>query len=724
MSSNPSPPAIPPEHMPLTDQTAVSWMSELGTLLEELEQVSSSTGPSSPPAMVESENELAQVRLGIAASLFVALRCKHSPAASHALRVGLMSSAWASEMGLPNKRRDAIEVAALLHDVGMIGVPDRILMKPGPLDSDESQAVGLSQEMSLEILRGACADEEILDLVEHVGAWYDGSRGRYRFSGDEIPLGARIITIVEAFDSMTTDQVFRPARSLEWATVELFEFAGTQFDPQLAKRFAEFCTSKKMSDRRNVSDRWLHSLDPEAVNSHWKSNSSRACPKSTDGEVLFQKRLLDNMHDAAVFIDAALRVTFWNHGAERLTGISSSSMNQRQWSSGILSMLNEKGDVLPSDDCPVLSAVNSGVRSLRRLTISGRTGEPMAVDAHAIPVVSDDGTNLGAILLLHDASSETSLEKRCRNLQEKATKDPMTQVANRAEFDRALEMFVNAHKQHQVPCSLIICDLDKFKDVNDTYGHPAGDEVIKLLASLLKNSCRPGDFAARYGGEEFVMLCADCDNATVARRAEQIRKTLANTVLPALVGRAATASFGVTEIQPGDTPETMLRRADRGLLMAKAKGRNVVVQLGVGSGHEEGTEADTSSSHDTTIQQTLISPVPISVAVEKLRGFVADHKAAVESADGEVVKLIIDIQVPQSRRRADCMVQFSVDLRLEELLQRSTTSDNALGTISRTRVFVSVSPKTDRDRRRSKGRACGLQVLRSLRSYLMATTKE
>jgi diguanylate cyclase (GGDEF)-like protein len=724
MSSTPSQ-TTPSEHTPATGQVAVARMSELGTLLEELEQVSSTTGPSAPPAMLESENELAQVRLGIAASLFVALRCKHSPVASHALRVGLMSSAWASEMGLPDKQRDAIEVAALLHDVGMIGVPDRILMKPGPLDADELRAIGQSHQMSLEILRGACADEETLDLVEHVGAWYDGSRGRHRFSGEKIPLGARLITIAEAFDSMTTDQVFRPARSIEWATVELFEFAGTQFDPQLVKRFAEFCMGNQTVARQNVSNRWLHSLDPEAANSHWKLSRARALPKSTDGESLFRKRLLDNMHDAAVFIDAALRVTFWNHGAERLTGISNSSVKQRQWSSGLLSMLNEKGEPLDSDDCPVIAAVNSGVQSLRRLTISGRTGEPKAVDTHTIAVVSDDGTNLGAILLLHDASSETSLEKRCQNLHEKATKDPMTQVANRAEFDRALEMFVNAHKQHRVPCSLIICDLDEFKQINDTYGHQAGDEVIKLLATLLKNSCRPGDFAARYGGEEFVMLCADCDNATVARRAEQIRKVLANTAQPALNGRAVTASFGVTEIQPGDTPETMLRRADRGLLMAKAKGRNVVMQLGVGSGGEEETGADTSSKRGTVIEQVLVTPVPISVAIEKLRGFVADHQAEVESADGDTVKLRIAFQIQKARRRADRLVQFSVDLRLEEeLVRRSAASDVGLDTISRTRISVGISPRTNRDRRRPDAKTCGQQVLASLRSYLMATPEE
>ena len=198
----------------------------------------------------------------------------------------------------------------------------------------------------------------------------------------------------------------------------------------------------------------------------------------------------------------------------------------------------------------------------------------MAVDAHAIPVVDKQGVTQGAVLLFHDASSELSLEQRCQRLHEKATKDPLTQVANRAEFDRVHEMFVAAHQQQRVPCSLLMCDLDHFKLVNDRYGHQAGDDAIKSLAGLLRSSCRPGDLVARYGGEEFVVLCADCDNASAARRAEQIRKSLGQLAQPKMNGRSVTVSFGVTEIQPGDTPETMLRRADRALLMAKANGRN------------------------------------------------------------------------------------------------------------------------------------------------------
>ncbi len=216
----------------------------------------------------------------------------------------------------------------------------------------------------------------------------------------------------------------------------------------------------------------------------------------------------------------------WNHGAERLTGIAGASIRQQRWHPDILKLSDEKNHAIGESDCPVLAAISSGVQSLRRLTVWGRNGRCVAVDSHVIPVIGGDGNTQGAILLLHDASSEISLEQRCQSLADKASRDPLTQVANRAEFDRVHAMFVTAHQQQQVPCALLMCDLDRFKLVNDTYGHQAGDEVIKSLAALLKGACHPGDLVARYGGEEFVMLLADCDNTTASRRADQIRLAL------------------------------------------------------------------------------------------------------------------------------------------------------------------------------------------------------
>ncbi len=727
-------PQAGPELLPTSGDLrfpAADRVVELGALLEELDRAA--PAPAVAPCVLgpQVDNQLVQVRLGIASSLFAALRCRYPDAANHSLRVALSCSAWALKLGLPPHERDVLEVAALLHDVGCIGVPDQVLLKPGPLAPDELRIIEQSRKTSLEILRSACAEPAILQTVEHVAAWYDGSKGGYRLSGEEIPVGARILSIVEAFDAMTSDHVFRRAMSQERGIRELFDSAGTQFDPGLVRQFVELQVCDQSELRREVAGRWLRALAPEMADSCWELSGAPAAPAGGEAANLFEARLLDNMHDAVVFIDAGRRIVSWNHGAERLTGITASSICHRSWSPTLLNIQNEKGEWIGDEDCPVACSLRSKTQSLRRLTIAGRGGKLVSVDSHVIPVVAEEGVALGAILLLHDASPETSLEERCQNLHEKATRDSLTQVANRAEFDRVHEMFVNAHKQQRIPCSLIICDLDHFKLVNDTYGHPAGDEVIKSLTTILKDSCRPGDLVARYGGEEFVLLCADCDNAAATRRAEQVRKRFSQLPQSKLDGRTVTASFGVTEVQAGDTAETMLRRADRALLLAKQKGRNRVMQLGVGSETDKpertgGWWFGKTDHKPLVLEQTLVTPVPIGVAIEKLRGFIADHCAKILTIDGDQVQVQIDGNCQEPLRRAsDRPIAFCVQMRFEEERVEKTDAHSPHPiTISRTRVHVSVSPRKSRDRRRADLEVRGREVLTSLRSYLMASVDD
>ncbi len=728
MANTPKPTASAGEHGALTPDRQLT-PDQLVTQVSAL--VSSALGPSPsgvrPSRVAEAaENQLVQVRLGIASSLFTALRCKHRPTAAHALRVALTTSAWAVREELPGAERDVLELAALLHDVGVIGVPDDVLMKPGPLDHEEVVAMEGAREMSVEILRSSCAAPEVLEIVRNVAAWYDGSKGGFSVSGDSIPSGARRIAVVEAFDSMTTDHVFRPAMSRERAMAELFEYAGTQFDPALVARFAELCDGDATQLRADVAATWLGSLDPEMANSYWHLAEVRRQTGESDLDALFQSRLLANMHDGVVFIDSSLRVLLWNHGAERMTGISSESIYHRRWVPRLLDMRDEKGQAVAEADCPVACVLRSGVQSLRRLTLTGRSGRPVAVDTHVIPVIAGVGVIRGVVLLLHDASSEISLEQRCQNLHEKATLDPLTQVGNRAEFDRVHAMFVKAHLDRGLPCSLMICDLDHFKQVNDTYGHQAGDEAIKSLARLMKNACRPGDLVARYGGEEFVMLCADCDNAVAARRAEQIRLALSQFQQPMLDGRSITASFGVTEVQPGDTPETMLRRADRALLLAKSRGRNTVVQLGSGSESREAASRWSiwrkQAASETVVEQRLVTPVPVKMAIEKLRGFVADHCARIIKTEGNEVFLQIEDGQEHARRSGDRPMTFLMELRFSEERTREAGDERtATARPTRTRIHVTVTPKRNRDRRRNDVASRAREVLLSLRSYLMAS---
>jgi len=670
------------------------------------------------------ENQLVQVRLGLGSSLFSALRSKHAPTAAHSLRVAMGCSSWASLLQLPDQLRDEIELAALLHDVGKIGVPDRILLKPGKLTRDEFLVVEGHRRIGVEILRSCAASPPMLNIVHYAGAWFDGSREGYDLRSEQIPLGARILAIVDAFDAMTSDQVYRRALSRERAVAELFEFAGVQFDPQLVREFCSYLSADLVRLHGGAARRWLKQLHPDHVNAFWQLSQSTGSTNAS-AEHVFQQRLLENMHDAVIFVDSSLRIVLWNRAAERFTGIAASSIeHQHCWRSHV-SLRDDHHKLVDEDDCPVMQAIRQGGQTLKRLSITGRNQQVVEVDAHVVPVHGKNGITFGAAVLLHDASSQITLEQRVQCLHERATRDPLTQVANRAEFDRFFTMTVSDHMKRQLPCSLIICDIDHFKKVNDTFGHQAGDEVLVNFAALLRRNCRAGDLVARYGGEEFVMLCSDCDNSSATRKADEIRAELAELPLPALNGRSVTASFGVTELQSGDTTDTMLRRADRGLYQAKENGRNCVVQLGSGfTGEEPAPKPWTwlswfrGETADHLLERTLATAVPLNVVVEKMRGFVSDYHADVEKIEeGHLLLRINGQNSPLMRRTTDRPVAFLIEMWFEE---GKLNLGGRTGISDRTIVRVSVRPVRSRDRRQSDVLERARKMLANLKSYLVA----
>lgn len=726
-----SPPSVSPARATVVSGSlglrAPNPFETLAQLLEESHPLTSAT-TSVVAGEQDFQNELAQVRLGLAASLFFAMRAKHPPTARHSLRVAIGCSSWSMLLQLPTRERDEIEVAALLHDVGKIGVPDDILMKPGKLNEEECVIMDAHRQTGLEILRGCMASDRILEIVAHCGSWFQGSADGLDTSaryGHAIPLGARMISILDAFDAMTTDHVYRRAMSQERAMAELFEFAGRQFDPQLVNSFHEFTKLDANRVSQLAVRRWLTDLDSESSNSFFRSTSPKVVTARNES---FSERLIENLTDAVIMIDQSLKICGWNRAAERLTGIAAQGVLDRKWHPTVIGLRNMDGVPYALEFCPFVTALHSNTHSFTRLCVRGPNRKEVHVNAHLGPIV-EHGKLLGASMVLHDASAQLELEQDVTELQKRATCDPLTGVSNRAEFDDRLVEFVDSHLASGTPFSLIISDIDNFKRINDQYGHQAGDEALISFANLLKRSSRTGDIVARYGGEEFVLLCPGCDNSAAAAHAEEIRSALCSLPQASLGGSCITASFGVTEIQNGDTPETMLRRADRGLLQAKDNGRNQVVQLGVGIVGGENHAKNAASGWFSWIQgpapkcmfiRDLVTSVPLNVSVEKLRGFVADHRAEIVSIKQSHVVLQIDSVPSANMRRADDrMAPFIIELDFTET--NEATFGRAANGPAKTKVAVSIHPKRDRDRRRRDAMELARKIFISLKSYLVAS---
>ena len=673
------------------------------------------------PVHAQYENRLARTRLGPALGLFVALRLKHAGTAGHSLRVAIAASGWASHRGLSDQQRDVLEVAALLHDVGKLGVSDNILLKPGRLDEAEASAMAQHRRMATEILSSAGAPTEVIDTIVTACANFDGSDQELPLAGDQIPLPGRMLAILDAWDSMTTHHVWRRALSRERALAELFECAGRQFDPELVEQFAEVVNNKQLLLDRGAASRWLDEVR-SVSDSEWMSRPVRTSGANSN-ESLFESKLIENMHHGVVFVDAQRRILQWNTGCERLTGIAADAALGRQWTPSMLQMVDQQGITIEDDDCPVALSVSAGTQVMGRVDIVGRSGRRLKVNVQITPVTDKRGTPWGATLLLQDASSEASLEERCQTLHAEMTRDPLTQVANRAEFDRTLVLFVDAHQETDLPCSLIMADIDHFKKINDTFGHQAGDEAIVSFAKLLKSMCRAGDVVARYGGEEFAVLCADCDNATAATRAEQIRKRLAETTHAVLGNHSFTASFGVSQLQAGDKPETLLRRSDRALLQAKEQGRNQVVQLGDGMAEEPETRgwfAWRRKTAQTLIETTLSTNVPIDLAIQKLQGFISDHAAKILHVAEDEIRMELDDSSTSGDRQLKA-VPFVVEVKFsQQHHDRKNAAGLAAGKYVETVADIKIRPRRDRDRRNGSAAERARLLLGSLKSYLMA----
>ena len=175
--------------------------------------------------------------LSAVTALVYALEAKDKYTSGHSERVAEVSAAIAREFGLPWDNIEKIRLAGLIHDIGKIGVRESILNKPAGFTEEEFQHIKYHPEIGERILNPIVDDNEILMIVRHHHERYDGTGYPDRLSGEQIPLGARILAVADSYDAMTSERPYRKAMSVETACTEVERGKGTQFDPRVADAF-------------------------------------------------------------------------------------------------------------------------------------------------------------------------------------------------------------------------------------------------------------------------------------------------------------------------------------------------------------------------------------------------------------------------------------------------------------------------------------------------------
>lgn len=162
-------------------------------------------------------------------------------------------------------------------------------------------------------------------------------------------------------------------------------------------------------------------------------------------------------------------------------------------------------------------------------------------------------------------------------LEQLATTDPLTSLYNRRKFNELLAYEVERNQRYHADLSLIMCDIDHFKKINDKFGHAAGDTALKIFSDKVTENIRDVDIFARWGGEEFMILMPNSNINSARSVAEKLRKTIEDTDTKTVA--SLTASFGVTHCKDDDTTESFVKRVDEALYKAKQQGRNTVVTV-------------------------------------------------------------------------------------------------------------------------------------------------
>lgn len=195
------------------------------------------------------------------------------------------------------------------------------------------------------------------------------------------------------------------------------------------------------------------------------------------------------------------------------------------------------------------------------------------------PLSDGDKIQVGAEILLKFSLQDEVDQELQQHLYQAAVRDPLTSAYNRRALMDRLESDLAHAKRHGTDVVLMLLDLDHFKQVNDTHGHPIGDEVLRRTADAVRAVIRKEDFFARYGGEEFALLCRSTAMYQGLQLAERVRETIAAIEVPLEEGGTlkVTTSVGIAQSEPDHDPDALIRAADDALYKAKEGGRNQVV---------------------------------------------------------------------------------------------------------------------------------------------------
>lgn len=577
--------------------------------------------------------EAGRLHLATVEALATAIDARDQVGIGHVRRTQIYAVGLGRILGLSEPEIDALRTAALLHDIGKLAVPEHILNKAGALTTAELEKTKIHPEVAALILEKVGFTTPVIPTIKYHHERWDGKGYPERLDRSRIPLTARVLAVADAFDTIRGARPYRAAMTREKARQIIQSEAGTKFDPAVVDALLRNLST--LEDEIN-----LHGLayaDSEAVGPASSQQNYVEQIKLANREV-FSLYELAREFSSAVDLQATLEM-----------------------------FARKVGEFMPFDTCALylldhtkrsatashVEGSNADLLRLRQIKVGqGATGfalkekrtvqnvEPdldfqysqaeltqLYMTMASVPLVAD-GELLGAVTIysqelesygeehirLLETVSRIAADAIAKSLKHDeatthAMTDPMTGLPNARSLQRQFEKEVARASRTGSSFQVLMLDLDGFKAVNDSYGHKAGDEMLREISRVIREQLREYDFLARYGGDEFVALIPETEAADVRELCDRIESAVCAFKLP--IGEGKTASVGVSlgaagYPANGETFDQMIISADKVMYERKVNRKRMSARPAPAKTSEltllfDGSVVTTSPSSDSLI---------------------------------------------------------------------------------------------------------------------------
>src|SRR6266853_1450033 len=556
--------------------------------------------------------EVSDLHLATIEALALAIDAKDQTAQSHIRRVQVYAAGLARALGMSENDIQGVKTAALLHDIGKLAVPEHILSKPGPLTQEEFQKIRIHPQVGAEIISGVPFPYPVAPLIlSHHERW-DGKGYPTGLAGDAIPLGARILSVVDYFDALMSERPYHKAMSFDAAIGLLRQDSGKALDPRVVSTFIEMYPA--------LAPEAAASQEPSRKLTRVAAHAPAAAPavglvnespgrKNVFEDIALAHREIYALYEIAQAMGSSLGV------ADTMALISSKLSNIVPFSCCALFLFVDETDSLR---CRFANGVDAeqiqqlSIRSGQGLTgwvarnrrplvnarpsadleAAGVSTQTSLQSALVCPLVFNERF-IGTIAVYHTEPSIFTDDHRrlldriseqaaaviynsivFEQTQEDSLTDPLTGLPNTRFMFMHLTRELARAERLKSEVSLLVMDLDDFKEINDNHGHHVGDRALREVAMVLRAAIRPYDICVRYAGDEFIVVLSGCGGEEAERKRMELQRAVDALQFEARPAKLLPLAISIgASIFPhdGDSYETLLATADSRMYRDKTR---------------------------------------------------------------------------------------------------------------------------------------------------------